>query len=194
MRSADIKRDTTETQISLSLNIDGEGKRQISTGIGFLDHMLDLFARHGLFDLTLEAKGDLNVDEHHTVEDIGIVLGEAFEKAAGDKAGICRYSTQFVPMDEALCFASVDFSGRAYLKYGIGCPDKAVGNMPVQLFEEFFRAFAVNAKLTLHVGSLYGENTHHIVEAAFKAVGRALRYALEFDSRSSGIPSTKGVL
>jgi imidazoleglycerol-phosphate dehydratase len=194
MRSADIQRDTNETKITLSLCIDGEGKRQISTGIGFFDHMLDLFTRHGLFDLNLDAKGDLNVDEHHTIEDVGIALGEAFNKAVGDKAGICRYSTQFVPMDEALAFASVDFSGRAYLKYGVDCPDNTVGGMPVQLFEEFFRAFAVNAKVTLHVGSLYGENTHHIIEAAFKAIGRALRYALEKDPRCSGIPSTKGVL
>lgn len=194
MRSADIKRDTSETQISLSLNIDGEGKRRINTGIGFFDHMLDLFARHGLFDLTIDAKGDLNVDEHHTIEDVGIALGEAFDKAVGDKAGICRYSTQFITMDEAFVFASVDFSGRAYLKYDVYCPDNTVGGMPVQLLEEFFRAFAVNAKLTLHIGSLYGENTHHIVEAAFKAVGRAMRCALEKDPRSSGIPSTKGVL
>jgi imidazoleglycerol-phosphate dehydratase len=194
MRSAEIRRDTSETHIRLSLDIDGTGKRQISTGIGFFDHMLDLFARHGLFDLTLDAQGDLNVDEHHTIEDVGIALGEAFAAAVGDKAGICRYSTQFVPMDEALAFVSVDFSGRAYLQYAVNCPDKTVGNVPVQLFEEFFRAFAVNAKVTLHISVLYGENTHHMIEAVFKALGRALRFALELDPRCNGIPSTKGVL
>jgi len=194
MRSAEIRRDTSETKINLALNIDGEGKRQISTGIGFFDHMLDLLARHGLFDLALDAQGDLNVDEHHTIEDVGIALGEAFAAAVGDKAGINRYATQFVPMDEALAFVSLDFSGRAYLQYVVNCPDKIVGNVPVQLFEEFFRAFAVNAKLTLHVSVLYGDNTHHMIEAVFKAVGRALRFALEMDPRCSGIPSTKGVL
>ncbi len=194
MRSAEIQRDTSETNIRLSLNIDGEGKRQISTGIGFFDHMLDLFARHGLLDLTLEAKGDLHVDEHHTIEDVGIALGEAFAAAVGDKAGISRYATQFVPMDEALAFVSVDFSGRAYLQYSVICPDTTVGGVPVQLFEEFFRAFATNARLTLHISTVYGVNTHHMIEAVFKAAGRALRFALEMDPRSSGIPSTKGVL
>lgn len=194
MRSAEIRRNTSETQIALSLNIDGEGKRQISTGIGFFDHMLDLFTRHGLLDMTLEAKGDLHVDEHHTIEDVGIALGEAFAQAVGDKAGINRYATQFVPMDEALAFVSVDFSGRAFLQYGVICPDATVGGVPVQLFEEFFRAFATNAKITLHVSACYGTNTHHMIEAVFKAAGRALRFALEKDPRSSGIPSTKGVL
>lgn len=194
MRSAEIRRDTSETRISLSLNIDGEGKRQINTRIGFFDHMLDLLARHGLFNLTLDAQGDLNVDEHHTIEDVGIALGEAFAAAVGDKTGISRYATQFLPMDEAMAFVSLDFSGRAVLQYTVNCPDKVVGNVPVQLFEEFFRAFAVNAKLTLHISVLYGENTHHMIEAVFKAVGRALRFALEMDPRCSGIPSTKGVL
>ena len=194
MRIAEMQRDTSETNIRLSLNIDGEGKRQISTGIGFFDHMLDLFTRHGMFDIILDAKGDLNVDEHHTIEDVGIALGEAFAIAAGDKAGISRYSTQFVPMDEALAFVSADFSGRAYLKYDVICTDTTAGGVPVQLFEEFFRAFAVNAKLTLHMVTLYGENTHHMIEAVFKAAGRALRFALESDPRCSGIPSTKGVL
>lgn len=194
MRSAEVKRDTSETKIRLSLNIDGEGKRQISTDIGFFDHMLDLFARHGLFDLSLEAKGDLNVDEHHTIEDVGIALGEAFAAAVGDKAGINRYATQFVPMDEALAIVSVDFSGRAFLQYSVVCPDSTVGGVPVQLFEEFFRAFATNAKITLHACVSYGTNTHHMIEALFKAAGRALRFALEKDPRSNGIPSTKGVL
>jgi imidazoleglycerol-phosphate dehydratase len=194
MRTAQIQRDTNETKIRLALQIDGEGKRQIRTGIGFFNHMLDLLTRHGMFDLDLDAKGDIHVDEHHTVEDVGIALGEAFAAALGDKAGICRYSTQFVAMDEALAFVSADFSGRAYLKYDVMCPDTTAGGVPVQLFEEFFRAFAVNAKLTLHVVTLYGENTHHMIEAVFKAAGRALRFALEKDPRCSGIPSTKGVL
>ncbi len=194
MRSAEVQRDTNETSIGLSLEIDGDGSRQISTGIGFFDHMLDLFAKHGLFDLSLNVQGDLHVDEHHTVEDVGIVLGEAFCQAVGDKAGICRYATQFVPMDEALAFVSVDFSGRAYLQYSVNCPDSLVGGMSVQIFEEFFRAFATAAKITLHISVFYGSNTHHMIEAVFKAFGRALRFALEDDPRNSGIPSTKGVL
>jgi imidazoleglycerol-phosphate dehydratase len=194
MRTAQIVRNTSETNIRIHLNIDGTGRREIDTGIGFLDHMLDLFARHGLFDLTLNAVGDLEVDQHHTVEDIGIALGEAFAAAAGDKAGICRYSTQFLPMDEAMAFVSVDFSGRAYLQYDVNCPDISAGSVPMQLFEEFFRAFTVNAKVTLHISVLYGANTHHMIEAVFKAAGRALRFALEKDPRFNGIPSTKGVL
>jgi imidazoleglycerol-phosphate dehydratase len=194
MRNAEICRKTNETDIRVQLDIDGTGIRSIDTGIGFFDHMLDLLTRHGLFDLTLTAKGDLNVDEHHTVEDVGIALGEAFAAAVGDKAGISRYATQFVPMDEALAFASVDFSGRPFLQYCVDCPDAAVGGVPSQLFEEFFRAFSSAAKLTLHVTALYGVNTHHMLEAAFKATGRALRFALEKDPRSPGIPSTKGVL
>lgn len=194
MRSAEIQRNTNETKIGLSLEIDGDGARRISTGIGFFDHMLDLFAKHGLFDIDLNVSGDLHVDEHHTVEDVGIVLGEAFAQAVGDKAGICRYATQFVPMDEALAFVSVDFSGRAFLQYSVDCPDNTVGSIGSQIFEEFFRAFATGAKITLHIGVLYGCNTHHMIEAVFKAVARALRFALEDDPRNSGIPSTKGVL
>jgi imidazoleglycerol-phosphate dehydratase len=194
MRTAEVIRNTSETQIRVSLDIDGEGNRHISTGVGFFDHMLDLFAKHGLFDLTIEAKGDLHVDAHHTIEDVGIALGEAFAQASGDKAGINRYSSQFVPMDEAMAFVSVDFSSRAYLQYAVGCPEADVGGVPVQLFEEFFRALATNAKLTLHVSTLYGANTHHMIEAAFKAAGRAMRFALEKDARCCGIPSTKGVL
>jgi imidazoleglycerol-phosphate dehydratase len=194
MRSATITRKTTETDIDLTLCLDGNGVRNISTGIGFFDHMLDLFSRHGLFDMTLTVKGDLQVDEHHTIEDAGLVLGEAFAAAVGDKAGINRYATQFVPMDEALAFVSVDFSGRPFLQYDMVCPDAAAGGIPTQLFEEFFRAFASSAKLTLHIGVLYGVNTHHMIEAVFKAAGRALRIALEKDPRSSSIPSTKGVL
>lgn len=194
MRSAEIQRNTNETKIGLSLEIDGDGARRINTGIGFFDHMLDLFAKHGLFDIDLNVSGDLHVDEHHTVEDVGIVLGEAFAQAVGDKAGICRYATQFVPMDEALAFVSVDFSGRAFLQYSVDCPDRTVGGISSQIFEEFFRAFATGAKITLHIGVLYGSNTHHMIEAVFKAVARALRFALEDDPRNSSIPSTKGVL
>jgi len=194
MRYAELSRKTSETEINVKLDIDGTGVRQIDTGIGFFDHMLDLFARHGQLDLTLTAKGDLNVDEHHTMEDTGIALGEAFAKAVGDKAGINRYATQFVPMDEVLAFSSVDFSGRAFLKYNVECPDAMVGGISSQMFEEFFRAFATAAKLTLHINALYGNNTHHIIESAFKATGRALRFALEKDPRNAGIPSTKGVL
>jgi len=194
MRIAEISRKTNETDIYVKLNIDGTGVRQINTGIGFFDHMLDQLARHGLIDLTLTVKGDLNVDEHHTIEDTGIALGEAFAAAMGDKAGISRFATQFVPMDEALACVSVDVSGGADLHYNVDCPDVTVGGLPSQLFEEFFRAFASSARITLHVNALYGVNTHHILESVFKASGRPLRFALEIDPRSSGIPSTKGVL
>lgn len=194
MRNAKIERATNETKISLSLEIDGNGVYEIDTGIGFFDHMLSLFARHGLFDITLNVKGDLKVDEHHTIEDTGIVLGEAFAQAAGDKKGIGRYATQFVPMDETLAFASVDYSGRAYLQYGVECSETLVGGLNAQIFEEFFRAFTVGAKITLHTGVLYGSNGHHMIEAVFKACARAMRFALESDPRQSGIPSTKGVL
>jgi len=194
MRKAEIARKTNETSIKLNLNLDGDGTRDISTGLGFFDHMLDLFAKHGLFDLSLAVKGDLVVDEHHTIEDTGLALGEAFAKAVGNKAGINRYATEFVPMDEALAFASLDFSGRPYLQYSVNCFDETVGDIASQMFEEFFRAFATTAKLTLHISVLYGTNTHHMIEGVFKAVGRALRFALEKDPRNSGIPSTKGVL
>jgi imidazoleglycerol-phosphate dehydratase len=194
MRTAEITRNTSETGIQLMLDIDGDGTRQISTGLGFFDHMLDLFAKHGLFDLSLSVQGDINVDEHHTIEDTGIALGEAFASAVGDKSGISRYSTQFLPMDEALAFASVDFSGRPYLQYSVKCPDEQVGGVNAQIFEEFFRAFAMSAKVTLHISALYGSNSHHIIEAVFKAVARSLRFALEQDPRVNGIPSTKGVL
>jgi len=194
MRKAEVKRKTSETNIQLSLNLDGDGTREISTGLGFFDHMLDLLSKHGLFDLSLAVKGDLKVDEHHTIEDTGLALGEAFAKAVGDKAGINRYATEFVPMDEALAFASLDFSGRPFLQYSVNCYDETVGDIASQMFEEFFRAFATKAGLTLHISVLYGTNTHHMIEGVFKAVGRALRFALEKDPRNSGIPSTKGVL
>ena len=194
MRIADISRDTNETKIKLNLDIDNPDKRDISTGIGFFDHMLDLFAKQGKLSLTLKVDGDLKVDEHHTVEDVGIVLGQAFAQAIGDKKGIYRYSTQFIPMDEAMAMVSLDFSGRAYLQYSVDCSETTVGGMPVQIFEEFFRAFSSAAGLTLHIGVLYGTNNHHIIEAVFKALGRAVRFALEADPREKGIPSTKGVL
>lgn len=194
MRKAAIERNTGETSIKLDLNIDGKGDRRIDTGTGFFDHMMDLFAKHGLFDLTLSVKGDIRVDEHHTIEDTGIALGEAFAEAVGDKSGISRYASQFLPMDEALAFASVDFSGRPYLRYEVYCPDDAVGGVNPQIFEEFFRAFSMSAKITLHIEVLCGTNTHHIIEAVFKAVSRTLRLALETDPRVSGVPSTKGVL
>ncbi|MBT3320235.1 MAG: imidazoleglycerol-phosphate dehydratase HisB [Clostridia bacterium] len=194
MRTSEITRKTNETEIALKLNVDGSDKRDVSTGLGIFDHMLDLFAKQGKFDLSLKVNGDLNIDEHHTIEDVGIALGDAFAKAIGDKKGIYRYATQFVPMDETLAMVSLDFSGRAYLQYGVDFFDASVGGINAQMFEEFFRAFATSAKLTLHISVLYGTNTHHMIEAVFKAVGRAVRFALESDPRESGIPSTKGVL
>jgi imidazoleglycerol-phosphate dehydratase len=194
MREAAITRDTNETKIALKLNIDGSDKRDIDTGLGIFDHMLDLFAKQGKLDLSLKVTGDLNVDEHHTIEDVGIALGDAFTQALGNKKGIYRYATQFVPMDETLAMVNLDFSGRAYLQYGVDFFDANVGGINAQIFEEFFRAFATSAKLTLHISVLYGVNTHHMIEAVFKAVGRAVRFALEIDPRETGIPSTKGVL
>lgn len=194
MRKSEITRDTNETKIALKLNIDGGDKREIDTGLGIFDHMLDLFAKQGKFDLSLKVTGDLNIDEHHTVEDVGIALGDAFAQAIGDKKGIYRYATQFVPMDETLAMVSLDFSGRVFLQYSVDFFDAALGGINAQIFEEFFRAFASSAKLTLHISVLYGVNTHHIIEAVFKAVGRAVRFALQSDPRESGIPSTKGVL
>jgi len=194
MRKARIERKTSETDIKLSLDLDGTGKRSVDTGIGFFDHMLELFAKHGLFDIDITVKGDTRVDEHHTVEDTGIALGEAFLTAAGDKSGICRYASQFVPMDEALCFACADISGRPFLRYEVFCPDESVGGLNPRIFEEFFRAFSSSAKITLHIESLEGANTHHIIESVFKAAARALRFALEKDDRAQGVPSTKGVL
>lgn len=194
MRTAEIERNTSETKIKLALSIDGTGERKVDTGIGFFDHMMELFAKHGLFDISLYVKGDTRVDEHHTIEDTGIALGDAFAAAVGNKSGITRYASQFVPMDESLVFACVDFSGRPYLRYEVYCPDESVGGINPQIFEEFFRAFSSSAKITLHIEALCGANTHHIIEAVFKAAARALRFALESDPRSTGIPSTKGVL
>ncbi|AAM25301.1 MAG: Imidazoleglycerol-phosphate dehydratase [Caldanaerobacter subterraneus] len=194
MRKAEVKRKTAETDIYVELNIDGKGSYDIKTGIGFFDHMLSLFAKHGLFDLKVIAKGDLEVDTHHTVEDVGIVLGTAFLKASGDKKSIKRFSTFYVPMDEALVRVSLDISGRPYLYYDLPLKAERVGNFETETVEEFFRAFAYNFGITLHVELLHGVNTHHIIEASFKALGKALDEALKLDERIDGIPSTKGIL
>ncbi len=193
-RSAEILRKTAETDIQLSLQLDGQGSSRIDTGIGFFDHMLVLFAKHGLFDLQVACSGDLVVDGHHTVEDIGIALGQAFGKAFGDKAGIKRYGTAFVPMDEALAMVSLDISGRPYLVYDVQTPAAQIGEYDCELTEEFLRALAVHAGLTLHVKLLSGKNSHHIVEAIFKALGRALDEATRKDERIVGVMSTKGML
>ncbi len=194
-RTATIARATSETKIELTLGLDGTGLSDIQTGIGFLDHMLTALARHGLFDLTIRAEGDLHIDNHHTTEDVGIVLGQAFAKALGDKRGIRRFGQALVPMDEALAEAAVDLSGRAHLAWGVAFPRDKVGTMDAELFEEFFRAFAGNALMTLHITARAGTNTHHIAEACFKAAARALRMATEADPRAgTAIPSTKGSL
>lgn len=193
MREGEIQRTTYETDIKLRLNLDGEGKSTVDTGIGFFDHMLILFARHGALDLRLSVKGDLNVDGHHSVEDTGIVLGQAVSKALGDKAGIKRYGCAYVPMDEALARCVLDISGRGFLVYDV--PEMAYNpGMDVMLAEEFFRAFAVNAGITLHISVLYGKNPHHMLEGMFKALGRALREAASMDAKMEGVPSTKGLL
>ena len=194
-RSAQISRTTKETDIVMSLNLDGAGEVQVETGIGFFDHMLDAFGRHGLFDLSVRAKGDLHVDGHHTVEDCGIVLGQAFAQALGDKRGIVRYGDIALPMDEALIMAAVDISGRGALYWDAQVPAVMVGGFDATLAKEFFIAFATNAGVTLHVKQLAGENTHHVVEAIFKAVARAMRKACEIDPRAAeALPSTKGML
>lgn len=189
-----MERATAETKISVSLDLDGQGKSQIHTGIGFFDHMLTLFAAHGLFNLTVDCQGDIEVDGHHSVEDIGITLGMALKKALGDKKGIHRYGTFYLPMDEALVLVSLDISGRPYLVYNGGEMAPMIGGYDTELTEEFLRALAVHAGLTLHVNVLYGTNSHHKVEGIFKALGHALREAAEPDPRNTGIPSTKGVL
>ena len=195
MRTAEVKRKTAETDVRIKLALDGSGKGTIETGVGFLDHMLTLFGRHGGFDLTVAAKGDTFVDDHHTVEDVGIALGQAFKKALGDCRGICRYGDITLPMDEALILAAVDVSGRAFLAYGLDVRRRKVGTFDTELVEEFFRAFAFNAGLTLHLQQLAGKNTHHVIEGAFKAAARALRKAVAVDARfAAEIPSTKGVL
>ena len=194
-RSASITRVTSETDIQLTLDLDGSGVSDIATGIGFLDHMLTALARHGLFDLTVQAKGDLHIDFHHTTEDIGIVLGLAFFRALGEKRGIRRFGHALVPMDEALAEAVVDLSGRGLLVWSAEFERDKIGEMDTELFEEFFRAFATNAALTLHITRRAGHNAHHVAEACFKAAARALRRATEFDPRvGDAIPSTKGSL
>ena len=193
-RRAEIGRKTAETQISIKLNLDGEGTCDIATGIGFLDHMLTLLAKHSFMDLTVKAKGDLEVDSHHTVEDIGIVLGEALQEALGDKAGIHRYGNCFIPMDETLAQVCLDFSGRPFLVFGAEIPKIQLGNYDTEMTEEFFRAVAVHCGLTLHIRVLYGSNVHHIIEAIFKAFARAVAEATAVDPRVKGVMSSKGVL
>ena len=193
-RTARIARTTKETDIELSIDLDGTGVTDIETGIGFFDHMLTAFGRHGLFDLSVRAEGDLEVDGHHTVEDIGIVAGQAFASALGDKRGIRRFGSIALPMDEALILAAVDISGRGQLFWEANVPAVMVGSFDATLAKEFFIAFARDAALTLHVRELAGSNSHHIIEAAFKAFGRALRFAFELDPRVIGVPSTKGSL
>ena len=195
MRKSEIERNTTETDIKLSLDLDGAGKSDINTGVGFLDHMLELFARHGKFDLDVKCKGDTHVDCHHSVEDIGICLGSAFSEALGEARGICRFSDVTLPMDEALVLCAVDVSGRGYLSLDIELPDRSVGAMDTELFEEFMQAFVRKAGLTVHIHMLDGKNAHHILEACFKALARALRAAVKVDDElSNEIPSTKGTL
>lgn len=195
MRIATINRKTAETDISLTLNLDGEGKSRIDSGCGFLDHMLTLFAKHGRFDLDVVCKGDTNVDDHHTVEDIGICLGQAFREALGDCRGIARYGSMMLPMDETLALCAVDVSGRACLVFGLDIPAPRVGSFDTELAEEFFSAFVRRAELTLHVKKLDGRNSHHIIEGAFKAFARAMAQAVKIDAdRADEIPSTKGVL
>ncbi len=194
-RIADLSRKTTETDITLRLDLDGAGATHIATGIGFFDHMLNAFGRHGLFDLDVAAKGDLHIDAHHTIEDTGIVLGQALAKALDDKRGITRFGQASLPMDEALVDAAIDLSGRPYLAWDVAFARPMLGTVDTQLFEEFFRAFTGNGLFTLHVRRVAGENAHHVAEAAFKAVARALRMAITPDSRATGaIPSTKGRL
>ncbi|KPH77593.1 MULTISPECIES: imidazoleglycerol-phosphate dehydratase HisB [Bacillaceae] len=194
MRSAKVSRKTSETDIHLELNIDGTGKPNIETGVGFFDHMLILMTKHGLFDLNVKCHGDLQVDQHHTVEDIGIALGQAFLESLGTKEGITRYATVTTPMDEALSTVSIDISGRAYLVFNVeGLKDK-VGNFDTELVQEFFQAFASNAKVTLHINLAYGDNTHHMIESIFKGFGRCLDQATWKNPRIQGIPSTKGSL
>ena len=193
-RVADIRRETKETQISLSLNLDGTGQSRLATGVGFFDHMLHLLSQHSGIDLSIEAKGDLHVDSHHTVEDVGICLGKALVQALGDKAGIRRYGAMTLPMDETLVTAAVDLGGRSFCVWNVELPPEMLGNFSAPLAEEFWRAAAGSGLMNLHVVCHYGKNTHHKIEAVFKAAARALRQAVELDPRGGGIPSTKGVL
>jgi imidazoleglycerol-phosphate dehydratase len=195
MRTATVTRTTKETDISVTVDLDGEGTARISTGVGFFDHMLEQVARHSLIDITIEAKGDLHIDQHHTVEDVGIALGQAFKQALGDLKGITRYADVHLPMDEALTRAAIDISGRPHLVWNVTFTRAKVGDFDTELFGEFFAAFATNAGVTLHVENLYGRNNHHIAETCFKALARVLRAAVAIDPRQkSRIPSTKGRL
>ncbi len=194
-RTAEVVRDTSETQIRVAINLDGTGQQKLNTGVPFLDHMLDQIARHGLIDLDIEAKGDLHIDAHHTVEDVGITLGQAFARAIGDKKGIRRYGHSYVPLDEALSRVVVDFSGRPGLEFHVPFKRSMIGSFDVDLTHEFFQGFVNHANVTLHIDNLRGENAHHQCETVFKAFGRALRMAAELDARAAGtIPSTKGSL
>jgi len=195
MRNATVNRKTAETDIRLQLELDGTGKSSVSTGCGFLDHMLTLFAKHGRFDLIVTCNGDTQVDDHHTAEDIGIVLGQAFKEAVGDKKGICRYGNMILPMDESLILSAVDLSGRCYLGYALDVPTQKVGSFDTELVEEFFYGFVRTAEATLHIRKMAGSNSHHIIEGAFKSVARSLRQAVAIDAACADeIPSTKGVL
>lgn len=195
MRSAQLHRKTNETDIAVSIELDGTGKYDIQTGIGFLDHMLEQLSKHAMIDITLKAEGDLHIDAHHTTEDSGWALGEAFNKALGDRAGINRFAQCMLPMDEALTTVALDISGRPFLVWDVNLPATKLGEMETELFREWFQAFAMGAKMTVHVRNEYGVNTHHIVESSFKALARSLRQAIALDPRSEGrIPSTKGVL
>ena len=195
MRTAEVSRDTLETQITVSINLDGSGNSSLNSGLGFLDHMLDQIARHGMMDITVEAKGDLHIDAHHTVEDIGITLGQAFTKALGDKKGLRRYGHAYVPLDEALSRVVLDVSGRPGLEFHVEFSRARIGDFDVDLVHEFFQGFVNHALVTVHVDNLRGDNSHHQAETIFKAFGRALRMAVEVDPRMAGImPSTKGTL
>ena len=195
MRSASVSRRTAETDVSVSLTLDGTGKAAIATGVGFLDHMLELFARHGLFDLEEKVEGDLHVDQHHTTEDTGIAVGQAFLKALGDKKGIARYADLHLPMDETLSRVALDISGRPFIVFKAEFPAEKIGAFDTELVREWFQAFAMNGGVTLHVEALYGDNSHHIAESCFKGLARALRKAVALDPREEGrVPSTKGML
>ncbi|MGQ9730701.1 MAG: imidazoleglycerol-phosphate dehydratase HisB [Candidatus Zipacnadales bacterium] len=193
-REARVERETLETKIVVSLNLDGTGRQAIDTGVGFFDHMLTHLATHGVFDLEITAEGDVEVDDHHLVEDVGIVLGQAFAQAVGNKSGMVRFGQAACPLDEALVMVALDFSGRPYLSCSLNLPCERVGDFDTELAPEFFRAFAHNAKMALHIIQQAGENTHHILESAFKSLGRALDQATRIDERVVGVPSTKGTL
>ncbi len=195
MRRAAVKRETAETKISLAINLDGAGKADIATGIGFLDHMLTLLARHSLIDMTIAAKGDLEVDDHHTAEDVGIALGQAFRQALGDKKGITRYADCLMPMDETLTRVALDISGRPFLVFRTAFPTQKIGAFDAELVREWFQAFSMNAGITLHVETLYGANSHHIAESCYKGLARVLRHAVAIDAQAKDrVPSTKGTL